>query len=147
VLAAVVCAAAACTSKASELPSGTLRIRAGGQLVQVRVEIADTDDARQQGLMGRTSLDPDSGMAFLFGAPSTGGFWMKDTLIPLDIAFWASGGRIVDILHMIPCRADPCRLYVPTGPYVGAVEVNAGFFDRRGIRPGDLALLDRTPSL
>ena len=107
------------------------------------MEIAETDLTRQRGLMGRTSLDPDSGMAFLFGTPSTGAFWMKDTLIPLDIAFWAEGGQIVDILHMTPCRTDPCRLYVPARPYVGAVEANAGFFNRHGVAPGDTVRLER----
>lgn len=146
VLAALVCTAAACGSKEPALPSGTLLIRAVGRTVAIQVEIAHTGAARQKGLMGRTELGADSGMAFLFDQPSTGGFWMKDTLIPLDIAFWMPGGQITDILHMTPCKSDPCRLYVPTRPYVGAVEVNRGFFDQHGIGAGDTVRLDRSAS-
>jgi uncharacterized membrane protein (UPF0127 family) len=144
VLAALVCTAAACGSKEPALPSGTLLIRAAGRTVAIRVEIADTGAARQKGLMGRSELGADAGMVFLFDAPSTGGFWMKDTLIPLDIAFRMPGGQITDILHMTPCRSEPCRLYVPARPYVGAVEVNRSFFDRHGISVGDTIRLDRS---
>src|SRR5437660_10031753 len=95
--------------------------------------------------MGRERLAADAGMAFLFDGPTTVGFWMKDTLIPLDIAYWESGGRIVAILHMTPCRSGPCRLYAPGRAYVGAVEANRGFFTRHGVGPGDTARLVHGP--
>jgi uncharacterized protein len=140
-------AAVACRSTSpSDRPTGTLSIRSAASVVSVEVEIADTDAARQKGLMGRTELGADAGMVFLFDAPSTGGFWMKDTLIPLDIAFWTRGGQITDILHMKPCRNDPCRLYVPTRPYVGALETNGGFFDQHDVHAGDTVRLDRAVS-
>lgn len=139
--------AVACRSTSqADVPTGALSIRTVDGAVSLQVEIADTDAARQKGLMGRTELDADSGMVFVFDAPSTGGFWMKDTLIPLDIAFWTAGGKITDILHMTPCRSDPCRLYVPTRPYVGALEANKGFFDQHGIQAGDTVRLERKGS-
>jgi uncharacterized membrane protein (UPF0127 family) len=133
---------------ADALPTGTLRVRTRAGEVALSVEIAETQQARATGLMGRTTLAADSGMVFLFEAPTDGPFWMKDTLIPLSIAFWDAGGRIVSVLDMEPCRADPCPLYSPGVTYVGAVEVNQGFFEDQGIRAGDTVSLQdlRMPS-
>ena len=94
--------------------------------------------------MFRGSLAPNAGMAFLFSGPVTVGFWMKDTLIPLSIAFWDQGHRIVAIREMEPCRADPCPLFSPGRPYVGAVEANAGWFDRHGVEAGDRVTVTQT---
>lgn len=87
--------------------------------------------------MGRTALPSDQGMVFVFGRPTTDRFWMKDTLIPLSIAFWDERNRVVAILDMPPCRADPCPTYGPDQPYDGAVEVNLGYFADHGIEVGD----------
>jgi uncharacterized membrane protein (UPF0127 family) len=103
----------------------------------LRVEVASTPDARARGLMGRTELASDQGMAFVFNGPTTSRFWMKDTLIPLSIAFWDAGNRVVAILDMPPCRADPCPTYGPHRPYVGAVEAELGYFDDHGVEVGD----------
>ena len=62
---------------------------------------------------------------------------MKDTQIPLSIAFWRAGGRIVSIMDMPPCRVDPCPSFRPATPYVGALEVHRGFFERHGVEVGD----------
>jgi uncharacterized membrane protein (UPF0127 family) len=142
-----VVALAACSSPAGlpTLPSGTLSIRAGSATVAIAVQIARTTGQRERGLMGRRSLAPDAGMVFLEDGPTHATFWMKDTLIPLSIAFWGSDGRIVDLRDMQLCRADPCPLYRSTAPYVGAVEVNLGFFAARGIRVGDAVRLTETP--
>jgi uncharacterized protein len=105
--------------------------------VQLHVELAITEAEQQEGLMNRTSLAPSSGMAFLFGTPTTVGFWMKDTLIPLSIAFWDAQGRIVAIDEMTPCTQDPCATYGPDTPYRGAVEANTGFFADHGVSVGD----------
>jgi uncharacterized membrane protein (UPF0127 family) len=78
-------------------------------------------------------------MAFVWDQPVTASFWMKDTLIPLAIAFVAQDGRIVTIAEMTPCRADPCPTYPAAAPYVLAVEANAGWFDRHAIGEGDSA--------
>jgi uncharacterized membrane protein (UPF0127 family) len=116
---------------------GTLTIRTRSSEVSLSVEIARTPEARAVGLMHRKALSADSGMVFLFDHPTEGGFWMKDTLIPLSIAFWEAAGDIVAILDMEPCRAGPCPLHSPGAPYVGAVEVNRGWFALHGIEVGD----------
>ncbi|HEX5470009.1 MAG TPA: DUF192 domain-containing protein [Gaiellaceae bacterium] len=103
----------------------------------MRVEVADTEAERERGLMGRSSLAADSGMLFVFGEEHRGAFWMKDTLIPLSIAFYGEDGRILRILDMVPCKEEPCPLYDPEVAYEGALEVNAGAFERWGVSEGD----------
>lgn len=80
-------------------------------------------------------------MAFVFERPTDGPFWMKDTLVPLSVAFWSSRHTIVALLEMTPCRADPCHLYYPHAMYAGAVEANRGFFLFHGITVGDTVVL------
>src|SRR6185436_13566551 len=75
----------------------------GDEATTIAVELADTPAAREQGLMGRTSLPADAGMVFVYPEDHAGPFWMKDTLIPLSIAFYAADGRILRILDMQPC--------------------------------------------
>jgi uncharacterized protein len=106
--------------------------------VMVNVEVAATDEERARGLMNRESLDEDSGMMFLFFEPTTSGFWMKDTLIPLSIAFFDHNGKILEILDMEPCKKDPCKIYDPGVKYSGALEVNQGAFDEWGVEEGDV---------
>ncbi len=106
--------------------------------VLVNVEVADTPDERAEGLMHRESLAPDAGMVFVFFEDTTTGFWMKNTLIPLSIAFFDERGRIVRIMDMEPCEADPCPLYEPGVEYRGALEVNHGAFDEWGVEVGDV---------
>jgi uncharacterized membrane protein (UPF0127 family) len=113
--------------------------------VTVEVEVADSPSERRVGLMNRPSLPEDAGMVFLFEEPSDGGFWMKNTLIPLSIAFWSEEGRIVAILDMQPCESDSCPVYDPGVRFVGALEVNQGFFDRRGVRVGDRIEMEPGP--
>jgi len=93
------------------------------------VAVADTPALRSQGLMGVTDLGAARGMLFQWSDDTDGGFWMKDTLIPLDVAFFAADGSLVDVLSMTPCEEDPCRSYRPSGPYRSALEVPAGGFD------------------
>jgi uncharacterized protein len=123
--------------------SGTVTFRHGHALIRtpertvtVKIEIAETTAQLQRGLMGRRSLAPRSGMAFLFASDTRGKFWMKDTLIPLSIAFWGKSGRILRILDMAPCRADPCKVYDPHVAFRGALEVNRGAFARWGVHRG-----------
>lgn len=110
--------------------------------IVVAVEVADTSAERARGLMGRESLPAEAGMVFLYSREEEhGAYWMKDTLIPLSIAFFDAEGRIVRILDMEPCRSDPCPLYDPEAAYQGALEVNRGAFERWGIAEGDLIRL------
>jgi uncharacterized protein len=116
--------------------TATITTRAGEKVV-VQVEIADTRTERLKGLMGRRSLPAKAGMVFVYPSDVTGGFWMKNTLIPLDIAFYDARGRILRTLTMVPCKRDPCRIYSPGVAYRSALEVNAGSFRRWNVRAGD----------
>jgi len=107
----------------------------GSSTVQISAQVAATPADRNRGLMGRKALGPDSGMLFLFPTPVKIGFWMKDTLIPLDIAF-ISHGRVIEVDTMTPCRVAPCPITTPALGYDQALEVNAGFFERAGISAG-----------
>ena len=77
------------------------------------------------------------GVYILFDGPTRTAFWMKDTPTPLSIAFWGSNGRIVSLMDMPPCSADPCPTYRPDAPFVGALEANEGFFAGHGVEVGD----------
>ena len=90
------------------------------------VAVADTPKTRSQGLMGVTELGGLDGMLFVFEADSESGFWMRDTLIPLDIAFFAFDRIFVDKLTMVPCTTDDCPLYNATGRYRYAIEAPEG---------------------
>lgn len=100
-------------------------------------EVADTDETRSFGLMGRTELPDDYGMVFVYFEPRDCCFYMKNTLVPLSIAFFDTGGRIVDIQDMEPCDEKPCPLYRSDAPYVGALEVKQGLFEEWGVSVGD----------
>lgn len=105
--------------------------------VLIDVEIAATEPARQRGLMFRKSLPDDYGMAFLFFKETSLGFYMKNTLVPLSIAFFDEDGAILEMLDMDPCTREPCKLYTPHKPYFGAIEAAQGAFDRWGVSVGD----------
>jgi uncharacterized membrane protein (UPF0127 family) len=120
-----------------EVAESTLVIETDQGEVEVTVEVADNLWERSTGLMGREELDEDAGMVFLVDEPTSSPFWMKDTLIPLSVAFWGPERRIFRIRHMEPCRSDPCPYYWPGGPWIGALEVNRGFFEEQGVEVGD----------
>ena len=107
------------------------------------VEIADTDEVRSRGLMGRERLGDDEGMAFVWPEDTATAFHMKDTLIALTVAFFDGEGRILRLLDMVPCAADPCPAYDPGVRYRGALEVKAGALERRGARIGDRVRIER----
>ena len=92
------------------------------------VAVADDAAERARGLMGVADLGGLRGMLFVFPEESSTGFWMKDTVLALDVAFFAGDGSLVDLLEMVPCEADPCPVYRPAGPYRYALEVPAGGF-------------------
>jgi uncharacterized membrane protein (UPF0127 family) len=120
-------------------PSGlrTLVIDAsGGKEVEVRVEVADDVAEQAKGLMDRTTLGENRGMLFVFPEERELSFWMKNTLIPLSIAFIDSESRIIDIQDMKPLDDEPPH-YVSAEPAQYTLEVNRGFFEERGVRVGD----------
>jgi uncharacterized membrane protein (UPF0127 family) len=135
----VVVLLAACGSP----PEAILVVDTADDEVEINAEVADTPQERTVGLMNREELDDDAGMVFLVPEPTEASFWMKDTLIPLSVAFWDRGGRIFRILDMAPCRRDPCPSYEPGRAWLGAVEVNLGFFEEQGVRVGDRVRLER----
>jgi uncharacterized membrane protein (UPF0127 family) len=102
--------------------------------VTIGVELADTPEEHSRGLMGRESLAPGRGMLFIFEGDSTRTFWMRDTLIPLDMIFINSS---LDIVHMEegaqPCTTPSCPHYTSGQPAMYVVEVNAGFVRENGI--------------
>ena len=109
----------------------------------MRVEIAETETQRQRGLMGRTAIEEDAGMLFVWPADTSSPFWMKDTPLRLSIAFISAEGTIVRMFDMEPCTADPCPVYDPGMSYRMALEVRQGALDRQGVRVGDRARLVR----
>lgn len=127
----------ACGTSSSGADPATLVIRTSQGVQSFQVEVADTPEERRMGLMGRENLDPVDGMAFLWDEAVQGSFWMKDTLIPLSIAFWDEQGRILEILDMEPCVSDPCPTYGPATPFIGAVELGQGAFGRAHVEIGD----------
>ena len=124
---------AATEPQTSQSPVSTI-VNSLGERIPVQVEIADTDAERQTGLSGRTTLAEDAGMLFVFDQEQPLSFWMKDTLIPLSIAYISADGRIVDIQDMQPLDETP---HPSAEPAQYALEVNQGFFTERGVAVGD----------
>ncbi len=133
VLAALALIAAAPASAQTEAQPKleTITLQAG--MHNIRAEVARTPQQTQTGMMFRKEMAPHEGMLFVFDAPARRCFWMKNTLLPLSIAYIADDGRIVDVLDMQPlseashCSSQPVRF---------ALEMNQGWFAKRGIKPG-----------
>ena len=106
-----------------------------GERTEVEVEIADDATEQRRGLMERTELAENAGMLFAFNREGPRSFWMRNTLIPLSIAYIASDGRIVDIQDMQPLD-DTSHPSAEPAQY--ALEVNQGFFAERGIEVGNV---------
>lgn len=102
------------------------------------VEVASDDVSRMRGLQGRTSLATDAGMLFVFNEEGLRSFWMKDTLIPLDMIWLDGSKRIVDIeTNVSPCLKNPCPVYVPSQKALYVLEANANYAQTHGMRLGD----------
>ena len=119
--------------------TATARLTLDG--VAIRPELAVTPGQRSVGLMNRTQA-PRDGMLFVFRYPNSGGFWMKNTLVPLTIVFFDAYGKRVRRLSMVPCKSEPCAIYDPGRTYRFALELPAG--DKRpALRLGPRAALAR----
>jgi uncharacterized membrane protein (UPF0127 family) len=107
--------------------------------VLLQGEVADTEEARAWGLMGRESLPDDYGMAFIFFEETDCCFHMLDTPTPLSIAFFDRDGKIVHLEDMDPCPTSEtnCPTYGSDEPYIGALEVKQGLYERWGVEEGD----------
>jgi uncharacterized protein len=119
------------------LPVVSYRLEGMHGTVQVRVEVAADAESRERGLMGRGRVGPGEGMVFLFPGETRAAFWMRDTRVPLAIAFIRTDGRVVGVAEMAPCPAAPCRLYGSPAPYRAAMELGAGGFRAAGVGVGD----------
>jgi uncharacterized membrane protein (UPF0127 family) len=132
-LAFALCTALAAQAALAQLP--TLEITAGIYLI--RAEVANTFETRAQGLMFRKHLGPNEGMLFVFPQAEAHCMWMKNTLIPLSVAFVDDQGKIVSISEMRPqtetshCAAAPAKF---------ALEMSGGWFAAKGLKPGTTLL-------
>jgi hypothetical protein len=115
-----------------------------GEPVVLCVLVADTPAQRQRGLMGVTDLGGYDGMLFRFADEAEGGFWMKDTLLPLSIAYLDPDGAVVSTADMDPCppAEDDCPSYPAAGPYLMALEVEQGGLAPLGLTEGSAARLE-----
>jgi len=120
----------------TNLPTTSMRI--GSKTYTL--EIADTDSTRQRGLMYRESMPADHGMIFVWAEEAKRAFWMKNTLIPLDVIYIAASGEVVSIHPLEPkeTRAVPAE-----GPTRWAIELNRGEAAKTGIKPRDILLIPK----
>ena len=100
----------------------------------LKVEVAADEPQRMQGLMYRKSMGKEEGMLFIFDEPAYHSMWMKNTLIPLSVAFIDRNGVILNILDMEPQTLDS---HMAAGPAVYAIETNKGWFAAKKVKPGD----------
>lgn len=121
---------------AQALRTETLGIR----FFQVTAEIAQSPQERAKGLMGRTSLPPNHGMLFIFEAPERQCFWMRNTPLPLTIAFIDANGRITSFADMTPFSEES---HCSTVPVPFALEMEQGWFKKRGVLVGDTVTLPK----
>jgi hypothetical protein len=113
----------------------------------VAVEIADTPALQTRGLMFREHLAPNEGMVFVFDEPGPHPFWMKNTLIPLDMIWLDAARRILTIAHSVPpCKADPCPTYPHAGRAQYVVEVVGGFAKKHRLKEGDQLVFRNVPA-
>lgn len=119
--------------------------RSDGTTCAVCLWLAATPDQRRRGLMSVTDLGDADGMAFGYDRPTTTRFWMRDTLLPLSIAFYDAAGGYLDAFDMEPCTTADCLLY-PTAPdFVVAVETVAGGLPALGMTSGSTLALSERP--
>ncbi len=136
VLFLVVGSSSSCAQRPTRLHSVPLPIlRDGAAITTLQAEVAVSDEDRARGLMFRTSLADGQGMAFVFDADRKLTFWMKDTKIPLSIAFVAHDGRITQIEDMTPLSLSVTE---SERSVRYAIEVPQGWFTRLGVMPGDV---------
>ena len=116
----------------AEVTFKTSHVKVAGH--PLKVELAADEPQRTQGLMFRKSLGAEDGMLFVFDEPAYHSIWMKNTLIPLSVAFIDRDGVILNILDMEPQTLDS---HMAAGPAVYAIETNKGWFAAKKVKPGD----------
>jgi uncharacterized membrane protein (UPF0127 family) len=121
-----------------QFPKSELTIVSATGRHRFKVEVAETPEQMEQGLMFRRSLAPDAGMLFDYKQPTVATMWMRNTLIPLDMLFVDATGRIVNIRQRAVPQSD--NLIAAAAPVRAVIEVNGGTAERLGIVPGDQVL-------
>ena len=129
----------ACAGATAHLPTTTLGIHSQ----EIRVEVADSPGEREQGLMFRKKLGTDEGMLFVYSTAAPRSFWMKNTSIPLSIAFLDEQGQVVNIEDLRPFDT---RSVLSTAPALYALEMNRGWFESNNVEAGHLFLQLPGPS-
>jgi uncharacterized membrane protein (UPF0127 family) len=130
-LAALLLAAAAFAQEQPQMNLPRVKLSAGMHVIEAQV--AATNEQRMTGLMHRKEMPQHEGMLFVFEAPGQQCFWMKNTLLPLAIAFIADDGSIVNIAEMQPQSLDS---HCSDKPVRYVLEMNKGWFAKKGIKPG-----------
>jgi len=120
-------------AQAQEPQSNLQRTKLSAGMYQIDVQIAQTPEQRQIGLMFRKEMPQAEGMIFVFEQPATQCFWMKNTLLPLTAAFVADDGRIVNLVDMKPMSEDS---HCSKEPVRFVLEMNQGWFSRKNIKEG-----------
>ena len=123
---------AAALPAVADAPLRTTVLKVGTH--RLKVEVVQTDEQRSRGLMFRQKLGADDGMLFIFDEPAYHAMWMRNTLIPLSVAFVDAGGTILNILDMEPQTEDS---HMAAGPAIYAIETNQGWFARNKVKAGD----------
>lgn len=124
-------------SAAQTFERGVVRITQEGREATIPVEIANTPKARAQGLMGRERLAPNAGMLFVYEDDARRFFWMKNTRIPLSLAFIDKSGEVLEIIHLQPHKpGTPISSYTSRNEVRRVLEVNQGWFLRNGFGLG-----------
>jgi hypothetical protein len=108
----------------------------------IELEVAGTPEQQAMGLMYRRSLADNRGMLFTFNPPQTVSFWMKNTLIPLDMVFIQAGKIKAIAANVPPCKNDPCPTYGPDVPVDRVIELRAGRAAELGLKEGDLVNIE-----
>ena len=132
-LLSILAAAWALSAPAQEAQTNLPRVRLGAGMHQIDAQVATTPDERATGLMYRKQMPQHEGMLFVFEYPSQQCFWMKNTLLPLSVAFVADDGRIVNIDEMQPQTLDS---HCSTEPVRYVLEMNKGWFAKKGVKAG-----------
>ncbi len=118
--------------------AGRVVVTTADAAMSFHVRIARTDAERQHGLMEVVELPEGVGMWFVYDAEHDGGFWMKNTLVDLDIVYVDGAGLIVDIAEAVPCPPDEaCPTYPSAAPFAGVLEVAGGTMAELGADVGD----------
>ncbi|NCS70655.1 MAG: DUF192 domain-containing protein [Candidatus Aenigmarchaeota archaeon] len=127
-----------CTSKLTEVEKFPITIITQTGEVNIAAEAADEPGKIQTGLMHRKNLDANSGILFVFEKQEPVSFWMKNTLISLDMIFIFENGTISEVkTNVQPCHEDPCPTYPSNNPSKYVIEVNAEFCEKNGVNAGD----------